>query len=265
MPFVEASGARIYYETQGDGPPLLMHPGFGCNRSIYRANIPALAAHFRTIVLDPRGAGRSDAPANGYTMEVYANDCAALLDALGVERAHVLGTSFGGMVAQNFALLHPGRLRKLVLGCTTPGGAAHALPPQEAIDAYVDAASVDDPAEGVRMRARLNYTDSYLADHLGEIEQWAVDDDALRSPPQGIAGQLDAVAGHDVFDRLPQVSAPTLVAHGDDDGIVPVANGRNIAAQIPGAQLKIYEGARHVFFYERADEFNRDVLAFLGE
>ena len=115
MPHADADGARLYYEVHGDGEPLLIHPGFGSTTALFFANTPALAAHFRVIIFDPRGSGRSDSAAPpSPTMALFADDAVAVLRAAGAQRAHVFGTSFGGMVAQHIALLHPDRVRGLV-------------------------------------------------------------------------------------------------------------------------------------------------------
>ena len=263
MPTARANGVNLYYEVHGDGEPLLLHPGFGCTVEIYFANTPVLAEHFRVIVFDPRGAGRSDTPAGTYTMQTYADDCVAVMQAAGTESAHVLGTSFGGMVVQNLALLHPKRVRGLVFGCTTAGGAAHVLPPGDNLAIFLASADVADPAVSVRMRYPMHYSDAYIARHDAEIVARAISQSHLGSTPEGRAGQLAAVSTHDTFARLLQISSPTLVAHGDEDGVVPVENGRILAQQIPGARLRIYPGAKHIFFLECAAAFNADVVAFL--
>ena len=263
--FVHADdGTRLYWEEHGAGEPLLMIPGFGCSVEIYCENAPALAQRFRTIVLDPRGAGRSDSPQDGYTMERYAADCAAVLDAAGAGAAHVFGTSFGGMVALHFALGYPQRTRGLVLACTTPGGAAHVAPPAENMLRFMAASHIEDPVESTRMRYPLHYSDAYAADHDAEIIARSLATAHMRPVEAGRAGQLAAVQAHDVAARLGDIASPTLVAHGSDDGVIPVDNGRTLAAGIPGATLRIYDGARHVFFIERAAEFNADVIAFLS-
>lgn len=264
MPIASADGVHLYYEAHGAGEPLLLIPGFGCSIEIYCANAPALIERFRVISFDPRGAGRSDAPADGYTMQAYADDCIAVLGAEGVDAAHVLGTSFGGMVAQNLALLHPLNVRRLVLGCTTPGGAVHVLPPGENLALFIAAGEVEDPAEATRMRYPMHYSDAYIAAHDEDIVGRSIATAHMRPPPEGRIGQLAAVATHDVYDRLHEIAAPTLVAHGDEDGVIPVENARNLASRIPDAQLKIYEGAKHIYFIERAAEFNADVIAFLS-
>ena len=264
MAFVDTEDARLYWEEHGAGYPLLMIPGFGCSVEIYGQNAPALARRFRVIVFDPRGAGRSDSPHDGYSMDRYARDCAAVLDAAGCDAAHVFGTSFGGMVALNFALHAPDRVRGLVLGCTTPGGAAHVPPPAENLAIFMAASLVEDPVESTRMRYPLHYSDAYIAEHDGEIIARSLATAHMRPPDAGRAGQLAAVQSHDVSSRLGEIAAPTFVAHGSDDGVVPVANGHALASAIPGATLRIYEGARHIFFVERADEFNADVISFLS-
>lgn len=267
MPFAEASGARLYYEVHGAGEPLLLIPGFGSTVEIFVANTPALAERFRVIVFDPRGAGRSGVPvpATSYSMAQFAEDCTAVLDAVAADSAHVFGTSFGGMVAQHFALLHPDRVRRVVLGCTTPGGAAHALPPPEQIATFLAASGIADPAAAVRSTYPLHYSDAYIAGHDAELVARALRNAHLRSTLEGRAGQLTAVGGHDTWERLPELRAPVLVVHGDEDGIVPVQNARNLASQIRGARLKIYPNAKHIFFIECADELNADIAAFLNE
>jgi pimeloyl-ACP methyl ester carboxylesterase len=264
MPYARRPDTRIYYEVHGEGEPLLLVPGFGCSVEIFEFSTPVLAERFRVIVFDPRGHGRSDSPADGYTMAAYADDAAAVLDAAGAEAAHVVGTSFGGMIAQHLALDHPSRVKKLVLACTGAGGEHHVAPPLEDVAAFVAAASEPDMAKAVRMRFPMNYSDAFVATEADAIVARAQRDAHLRNDA-GTAGQLLAVNGHDTWDRLPKVSAPTLVLHGSDDGIVPLANGRALAARIPNARLKVYDGARHVFFIERAAQFNADVLAFLAD
>ncbi len=265
MPYADAAGARIYHETHGSGEPLLMIPGFGATTVLYWANVPTLSERFRCIVYDPRGAGRSDVPPAPYSMQMHAEDAIAVLDACGETSAHVFSTSMGGMIAQNLALLYPERVRRFVLCCTTPGGSHHVRPPDEQIATFMAAAEIEDPAAAVRSTYPLHYSDEYVAAHDAEIVARALANQALRSTPEGRAGQLAAVQQHDTFDRLPQISAPTLVAHGEEDGIVPVENGRIIASRIPGARLSIYPRAKHIFFVECAAELNAEVAAFLGE
>ncbi|MEX2245489.1 MAG: alpha/beta fold hydrolase [Dehalococcoidia bacterium] len=264
MPHISTNGAEIYYETHGSGEPVLLHPGFGSNANVYWANIAALAERFHVIVLDPRGSGRSSAPEGPYTMSMLAADAAAVLDANGVEAAHVFGTSFGGMVAQHLALEHPGRVRRMVLGCTTPGGTHHVTPAPETVARFIAAGSIEDPAEATRSTMTIHYSDAYAAAHADEIVGRALAQRDLRPGPVGRAGQSAAAQNHDTYDRLPRIAAPTLVAHGEEDPLLPVANARTLAERIPGARLLLYPGARHVFFVECAAALNAEMTSFFN-
>jgi pimeloyl-ACP methyl ester carboxylesterase len=264
MPYANIPSGKIYYETHGEGEPLLLHPGFGCTIEIYWRNMLPLAEHFRVIVLDPRCAGRSDTGSPTMLMKDFADDSAALLDVLGIESAHVFGTSFGGMVAQHIALEHPERVRRLVLGCTTAGGPQHVLPPMENMTKFIAASEITDPAEALRSTYFINYSDEFVEKMDDVLVQRALANQHLRSTPEGRAAQVHAVQNHDTHGRLRDITHPTLVAHGTDDGTVPVENGRALAAAIPNAALRLYPGGRHLFFTECADALNRDITDFLN-
>jgi pimeloyl-ACP methyl ester carboxylesterase len=263
MPYASLPSGKTYFETHGSGEPLLLHPGFGCTVEIYWRNTSALAEQFRVIVFDPRGAGRSDDGPATMTMTDFAADAADLLAELGVDSTHLFGTSFGGMVAQHIALDHPERVRRLVLACTTPGGAAHVLPPVENLTKFIAASDIPDPIDAMRSTYALNYSDRFIDDHDALLVERARANEHLRSTPEGRASQLHAVQKHDTNARLHEVSVPTFIAHGTEDGTVPVENGKLLANAIPGASLKLYPGGRHLFFTECADELNRDIAAFL--
>jgi 3-oxoadipate enol-lactonase len=122
MPFAENQGTRIYWEEEGRGVPVLLIMGLGLPSYLWHRTRPLIAKQYRAITLDNRGVGRSDVPAGPYPISLMASDAAAVLDAAGAERVHVLGISMGGMIAQEFALQHPERVQSLILGCTTSGG-----------------------------------------------------------------------------------------------------------------------------------------------
>ena len=265
MAYADVNGQRLYYEVHGDGEPLLMHPGFGCTVEIYWATVPALAEHFQVVVFDPRGAGRSTSGSGaGTTMSDYANDAAGLLDHLGIASANVFGASFGGMVAQHIALEHPDRVRRLVLCCTTPGGAAHVMPPATNIEKFLAASSITDPTDAVRSTYFLNYSDEYVAAHDAEIVARAIKNAGLRSEPDGQASQMAAVQSHETFDQLKNIRMSTLVVHGTDDGTVPFENGRILAAGIPGSRFVAYPKARHLVFTECAAALTEEIVGFVG-
>jgi pimeloyl-ACP methyl ester carboxylesterase len=264
VPYADSSGARLYYEVHGKGDALLIHPGFGSTTTLFYANTPALAERFRVIIFDPRGSGRSDSTTSGpATMATFADDAVAVMQEAGTDRAHVFGTSFGGMVAQHVALLHPARVRGLVLACTTPGGSAHVLPPAEKLATFMAASSIEDPADAVRSTYPLHYSDAFATEQDAAITQRAIETAHLRSTPEGRAIQLAAVQAHDTVERLPEIASPTLILHGDDDGVVPIDNARTMARLIPNATLRVFPGARHIFFVECADAMNAAIIEFL--
>jgi pimeloyl-ACP methyl ester carboxylesterase len=262
--FAEANGARLYYEVYGEGEPLLLIMGLGANHLSWTAQIPVYSREFRVIVFDNRGTGRSDFPAGAeYTIPVLADDAAALLDALGVDSAHVYGISMGGMIAQEMALRHPDRVKSLILGATTPGGPNAVAPEPEALRSLLDQGAAIDRSVNPALLDVL-FSPGFLADHGSELVT------AFQSmadyPPtsrEAYQAQLRAVAAHDTYDRLPDIDAPTLVLHGTDDPLLPAGNGRILAERIPGAKLVLLNGARHAYLLEKQAEADAAVLDFL--
>jgi 3-oxoadipate enol-lactonase len=229
---------------------LILIPGTAGNHLYWADQIPVYAREFKVIVFDPRGTGQSSFPEGvDLTMAVMADDAAALLDALGVDAAHVYGVSMGGMVAQEMALRHPEKVRSLILGATTPGG-PHAV----AAEAWATAANL----------LEAMFSPAYLAEHRSEaIEHFERIASGPATPPEVIAAHTRAMAGHDTYDRLPSITAPTLVIDGADDPVVPAGNSRILAERIPGAELVLLEGARHSYMVEKRVEANAAVLDFL--
>jgi pimeloyl-ACP methyl ester carboxylesterase len=264
MPRIKVRDAELYYETHGEGEPLVLIPGFGTGLWLWFKQTEAFARRFRTIVFDPRGMGRSEGGRTNATIRACADDVAALLLALGVERAHVLGVSFGGFVAQEFALAHTRNLVKLVLCCTSFGGARHLLPSESVLRAMASAEGLN-TEERTRRNLRPAFAPKFLAERTEEVEEFIAL--RLRHPVGESAhrAQLQAAATFDAGSRVSRIEAPTLVVTGDEDAIMLPENSRNLAACIPGARLSIIEGAAHMVFIERAEEFNRAVIEFLEE
>jgi pimeloyl-ACP methyl ester carboxylesterase len=262
--FAEANGARLYYEVYGEGEPLLLIMGLGANHLSWTAQIPVYSCEFQVIVFDNRGTGRSDFPADAeYTIPVLADDAAALLDALGVDSAHVYGVSMGGMIAQELALRHPDKVRSLILGATTPGGPNAVAPEPEALSSLLEQGAAIDRSVNPALLDVL-FSPGFLADHGSELAAaFQSMADYPPTSPEAYQAQLRAVAAHDTYDRLPDISAPTLVLHGTDDPLLPVGNGRILAERIPGAKLVLLEGARHAYFLEKQAEADTAVLDFL--
>ena len=264
MPTATVRDFELYYEEHGRGEPLVLVPGFGTGLWIWYRQVPAFAEKFRVIVFDPRGVAGSPTSDAPFTMRDLADDLAALLAELKVERAHVLGASFGGFVAQEFALAHPGRTRSLVLCCTSYGGAGHVPPAPETLAAIASTKGLN-TSERVRENLLLAFSPRFVEGSPAEVERVV----GLRAeadvPESAYLRQLQAAVAFDASARVGNISAPTLVITGDEDAIVPHQNSLNLAAAIRGATLRVLRGGSHAFFIERPEEFNRAVLEFLDD
>ncbi len=252
----------MYYEIHGDGFPLLLVNGLGSDHGEWLCQLPAFAARFRVVLFDNRGAGDSEVPPGPYSTAGMADDASALLAAVGIGRAHVLGVSLGGMIAQELALRHPGRVERLVLACTSPGGTAAVRPSDEALGAFIRSPE-GNPEDELRRIIPFLYTERFAREHPEEIAAFAARRLLHPTRADGHASQLAAAIGHAAADRLAEVRARTLVIAGTEDRLVPPVNSQRIADRIPGAKLVLLPGAPHRLFAENAEAFNREVLDFL--
>lgn len=254
MPTVRANGIDIYYELAGEGPRLLFISGTGGDlRTKPNVFDGALGRRFQLLAFDQRGLGRSDKPDVPYSMADYADDAAALMDAVGWDRAHVVGVSFGGMVAQELVLRHAEKVERLVLACTSPGGAGGASFPFHEIEHLKGEARARHllPISDTRRDAAWAKAHPELYAQL--IAQSAADPFAAEpGRAMGAHRQLEARAGHDTWDRLPTITAPTLIAAGRYDGIALPQTQEKMAARIPGAQLRWFEGGHLFMVQDRA-------------
>jgi 3-oxoadipate enol-lactonase len=251
----------MYYELHGDGEPLLLIRGLGSTCEGFAAQVEGLAPHFRVISFDNRCVGRTDQPQQPFTIADMADDTAALLDALEVEIAHVFGVSLGGMVAQEFVLRHPHRVKRLVLGCTHAGPRTATRAPEWAVQLFNE--SRDMPRA-----AALKYSIPLLFAKKTVEEQPELVEEALRvmarnnQPKPSYLLQLGAVMMHDTFDRLPEIKHTTLVMTGTEDILVDPGNSRLISERIADARLVEFPETGHVFFTEKPDDVNRVLIDF---
>jgi 3-oxoadipate enol-lactonase len=250
MPVAHVNGIDVYFELHGEGPPLLNIGGSGGDlRRTPPESIPVNRS-FETLHYDQRGLGRTSKPDGEHTMADYADDAAALVHSMGWARCHVLGTSFGGMVALNLAIRHPDVVDRLVLCCTSPGGEAPSYPLHEL-------AGMDpDEAFATRMRLTDRRWDPEADEPipgLGRFYDRIADRPALEGDDlAGLAGQMRARRRHDVVAELGSISAPTLVCAGRHDDIAPVANSQLLAERIPGAELRVYDGGHYFMVQDRS-------------
>ncbi|WP_409484017.1 alpha/beta fold hydrolase [Arsenicicoccus dermatophilus] len=244
-------GSHLAVDRTGAGEPVLLVPGMSQDHRLWGPLVRELAGRVETLALDQRGTGDSDDMdrRDPPTMGSFADDAAALLDLLEVPRVHVVGHSMGGRIAQWLAVNHPARVASLTLLCTSPGDRMGA-PRDEAVDATLARC---DPLE----MALLNYTPAWLGAHHDVVEE--VDAaTTTRSAQRGL--HFRASHGHDSWDSLPRITAPTVVVHGDADRINPVRNAELLAARIPGAELVVLRGARHGLPVQHAAEVAEIVL-----
>jgi len=239
------------YERSGSGPPLLMIMGMsGTALHWGEPFLHALRAEFEVIVYDHRGVGASSRLDGPLTIVQLAHDAAGLLDALGIDDAHVLGISMGGMVAQELALAHPDRVRTLTLGCTYCGGEGSSLTSPQVIQRLVAAMMSGERERALRTAWEVNVSAAMAADEDAYASFLAISDRRAVAVPV-IQAQMQAVVAHDTSARLPELQIPTLVVHGTEDQMLPLANGRLLASLIAPSRLEILEGVGHMFFWER--------------
>ena len=253
-------GARIWWTSEGDGPPVVLVMGLGYPSDMWFRLLPALAERYRVLRLDNRGAGRTgDVPGAPYTVETLAADVLAVMDAAGVTSAHVVGISMGGLIAQEVALTAPERVRSLVLAATHPG-AAHAVWDPEAVALLMWRGDYT-PRQAAEASVPFNYAPGTPRERMEE--DWAV---RLPLAPTGAGyvAQLQGTSAWSGLERLPGLRVPTLVVHGELDRLVPVANGRRIAAEIPGAELVVLPDANHLFLTDQPERTRELLLDWLA-
>ncbi len=262
MPIIDAAGAAIYYEARGAGDPLILIPGFASGAwSWFRQ--ADLAKNSYVIIYDPRGIGRSPIEDGVHlSIKAFAEDVLALLNALKIEQAHILGASFGGFVAQEFALRFPKRLGKLILACTTAGGKNHVSPDIEILRSFTR-----DPekplGEQIRHFFCPAFTEKFNEEHSDIVERVCVLREENDVSETTYLAQLQTAFTFDVEDRIGEIEHETLIITGDDDKLVPMQNSLNLAAKLPNAKLSIIENGSHMIFVENAVEFNGIVSEFV--
>ena len=247
VPVFEHSDININYEVIGEGPRVLFFNGSGATLASSMLLISALAKSCTVLAHDQRGLGLTSIPEGPYTMQQYASDGAALLDHVDWDTCAVVGISFGGMVAQEFAVSYPQRVERLVLMCTSAGGEAGSSYPLHELGTL-------EPSERAQRVTELTdsrWTPEWLATHPSDAAMVAMRAEQAAVPKsrdtlRGEYLQLQARIGHDVSDRLHRVTAPTFVTAGRFDGIAPVSNSEEIVKRLSDATLSVYEGG-HIF------------------
>jgi pimeloyl-ACP methyl ester carboxylesterase len=252
------------YEMKGEGFPLVMIIGFGVNLDYWNTRmIEELSKNFKTVVFDNRGTGRTDVSDKEYTIKLFADDTAGLMNALGISKAHILGWSMGGMIAQELALNYPEKVAKLVLYSTSCGGAKSVPMSQEASGMFMRFfAGGMSAEEAARMVIRLNFTNDFIDNNPDFVNLMI--ERILRIPAsrETLMRQMTAIRNFSAFDRLSGIKAPTLVLSGKRDIVIPPENGSILVKAIPNARLACLEKSAHALT-EDMEEVIKVITEFL--
>jgi pimeloyl-ACP methyl ester carboxylesterase len=260
-----SSGAAAAGGDDSDPPPTVVFvEGLGYGRWMWQWQADPLAEEYRTVVFDNRGTGDSDVPAGPYTIAEMAGDLEAVLADAGVESAHVVGASMGGMIAQQYALDYD-RAESLALLCTSHGGDEAVPTPPETQERMFGVPADADEREAIRYKMEPAMSDEFWTandDLIEQIVDWRLAGDA---PPTGREAQAAGVAGFDASDEVGDIEIPTLLLHGTDDRVLPVENSRLLHEKLPNSELETFAGGPHLFFIEQADAVTDRLRSFLAD
>ena len=268
MPTIATNGIHLYYELHGRGPLVVLIPGLGYDGWMYSRMIPGLAEQFQVISIDNRGSGLSDKPAGPYTAQMLAADVIGLLDELGAAKAHIVGHSMGGFIAQALAIDYPERVDRLVLSATNFGGPHHIPITPPAMAVLTDVSG--DPIERLRRGIAISTAPGFAESNAEFVESWLQYRVAHPIDPAGYQAQLAIGLGllseaASFEHKLGRVTAPTLLLFGEHDVVVPPGNAELLAAKLPHARVEILPNAGHVFPFETPEAANRAITRFLLE
>ncbi|MCE4614279.1 MAG: alpha/beta hydrolase [Desulfurococcales archaeon] len=264
MPYATVNGIKLYYEVHGEGFPLVMIMGLGADSNWWPLRIiKEFSKDYSVVVLDNRGAGRSDKPDSKYTIDLMADDVLGLMDYLGIRKAHILGVSMGGMIAQSLAIRYPEVVGKLVLCVTSTGGPEAVPPTPEAMkQLLLDRSSVQVEVLAEMLIETL-LTKEYVEEHREELKSYIKRALQYPMPAHAYNRQLEAILEFNAYDKLDKIRASTLVISGGKDIIIPPDNGRLLAKKIPNSRLVIFENSGHGLILQELDRFVSVVMQFL--
>jgi pimeloyl-ACP methyl ester carboxylesterase len=264
MPTVSANGINLYYETRGTGDPLLLIMGITAPGSVWEKHVADWEKDFQCILFDNRGVGKTDKPCGPYSTGMMADDCAALLDELGISSVRIVGVSMGSTIAQQLAIRHPQKVKSMVLMCPW---ARCDNKTKAVFELMIDCKARFKPEEFSRFVQQLIFSKASWDDpevYAGMLEDRK--NAAFDTNPQpliGLEGQAAACIDHSVLDQLALLSVPTFVVGGAADEFTPKWMTEEVAAAIPGSDLFIYPNSGHAFHWENLNDFNTRVREWL--
>jgi pimeloyl-ACP methyl ester carboxylesterase len=265
MPIAQIGDLKIHYQVRGLGDPLLLIMGYRGSGYMWGDEfLFPLSRYFSVITFDNRGTGKSDKPNAVYTIPMMAGDAAGLLEHLRIQQAHVFGVSMGGMIAQELALRYPRRVDRLILGCTHCGGPLATLPPLYVLETLLTPPDLSREV-AIRRQWPVMFSPDFVMTNPAFLDRLTERSLAHPTPLYSAIRQAMAIQRFNTYGRLSQIMAPTLIASGDDDRLVPLANAYLLADRIPGAALEIFPGAGHGFFWQSPERVVNLLSAFCYE
>jgi len=259
MPSVKANGIEIAYQEAGAGDPLLLIMGLGAPGAAWEKHVEAYARHFRCIIMDNRGAGDSDKPAEDYTTAMMADDAAGLLENLGIPSARVAGISMGSGIAQELALRHPAKVRSLALISSWARCDSYM---REVFLHFQTARRDLSLPDFTRLLQLWIYTPDYFSREYSELEE-AKGSEGPVMPNHAFGAQTQACINHNTLERLSAIEQPCLLTVGEMDIFTPLRFSHEMASRLPHAQLEIFKNAGHCHHWEYLGDFNKMTLSFL--
>jgi len=263
MATAQINGCKLYYEMHGSGEPLVLIMGLRRNIEWWYHQIPILSKHFKVLAFDNRGAGRSDKPEMEYSIRLFADDTASLMDELGFAQAHVLGVSMGGYIAQELAINHPGKVQDLVLGCTSCGGNKAVLMREDRLKKFAANEGLTNE-EILQKDMEIYFSDGFINNNPEAVSLFTEISMRYYQPSHAFIRQFEACMKHDTVSRLDRISQPILIMTGEEDPLVPTENSYILKELLPGAQLSVFRKGRHCFFMEYSERFNQEVVSFFN-
>lgn len=265
MPKEKINNTELYYEIHGDGDPLIMIMGLSANIDWWPPTfLEKIKKNFKTIIFDNRDAGRSENSGENYELKDMATDTIKLMDKLNIDKAHILGISMGGMIAQELVLEYPERVDKLILASTNCGNPKSILPSKKVLAELTKDRKGRSDIDIIKDFIELLYTDEFIEQNPDFIEKTKIR--MLRAPikPEAYKRQINAILTFNTGRRLKDIEAPTLVIHGKEDILLPPKNAEIIANAIPNAELQYFENSGHALFSHKPEKTSELVLNFLG-
>ncbi|WP_316570755.1 alpha/beta hydrolase [Neobacillus sp. YIM B06451] len=265
MPKVKANGIEFYYEIHGEGPALVLLEGLGYASWMWRRQVEELSSHFKVVIFDNRGVGHTDKPEMEYSIQLFAEDTAEVLKALNIDKAHILGVSMGGFIAQEFAISYPEMVDKLILCCTSFGGANSIPIPKETLEIMLQGASKDRTPEKARYAVSTALNEGTLNENQDILDFILQEQRNNSQPKHAYQRQLFAGASFNSENKVDTIVAETLILAGRGDRVVPFENAQLLHEKIAHSRAFILDDAGHLFFMEKPKQTNKLIIDFLKD